>query len=79
MKTHAIHWKSLVNGKVGVGTLLFEKEEAERLAEELNEDYPEIHHVAMPGTPVPVEAVNLQPGLDYHPQPAAPVSDPARS
>ena len=42
MKTHAIHWKSTVSGKIGSGTILFEKEEAERLATELNEDYPDI-------------------------------------
>jgi hypothetical protein len=48
MKTYAIRWKNLVNGRVGSGTLAFEKEEAERLAQELNLDYPEIHHEAVP-------------------------------
>jgi len=51
MKTHAIHWKSTVNGKIGTGIRLFEKEEAERLATELNEDYPDIDHNAV--IPVP--------------------------
>ena len=47
MKTHAIHWKSTVSGKIGIGTRLFEKEEAERLTTELNEDYPDIDHDAV--------------------------------
>ncbi len=47
MKTHAIHWKSTVSGKIGTGTRLFEKEEAKRLATELNEDYPDIDHDAV--------------------------------
>jgi glutamine phosphoribosylpyrophosphate amidotransferase len=54
MKTHAIHWKSTVSGKIGTGTRLFEKEEAERLATELNEDYPGIDHDAV--IPVPASA-----------------------
>jgi hypothetical protein len=33
MKTYAIHWKSSVTGTIGTGTKLFEKKEAERLAE----------------------------------------------
>ena len=47
MKTHTIHWKSTVSGKIGTGTRLFEKEEAERLATELNGDYPDIDHDAV--------------------------------
>jgi hypothetical protein len=47
MKTHTIHWKSILNGKIGAGTFLFEKEEAERLAKELNQDYPGIEHEAV--------------------------------
>ena len=54
MKTHAIHWKSTVSGKIGTGTRLFEKEEAERLATELNEEYPDIDHDAV--IPVPASA-----------------------
>jgi hypothetical protein len=61
MKTHTIHWRSLVNGKVGAGTYLFEKEEAEHLAEELNQDYPEIHHEAVLSVSPPVEPVNGNP------------------
>ena len=47
MKTHAIQWKSSVTGSVGTGTKRFEQEEAERLATELNEDYPDIRHEAV--------------------------------
>jgi hypothetical protein len=36
MKTHAIRWKFPVSGKIGTGTKLFEKEEAEHLAKDLN-------------------------------------------
>jgi len=54
MKTHAIHWKSTVSGKIGTGTRLFEKEEAERLATELNDYYPDIDHDAV--IPVPPSA-----------------------
>lgn len=57
MKTHVIHWKSISNGRIGTGTKLFEKEEAEHLAIELNEGYPDIVHEAVPLVlPVP-EAV----------------------
>jgi len=52
MKTYAIHWKSSVTGTIGTGTKLFEKKEAERLATELNESYPDIDHEAViPGPP----------------------------
>ena len=54
MQTHAIHWKSTVSGKIGTGTKLFEKGEAERLATELNEKYPDIDHHAV--IPVPSSA-----------------------
>jgi hypothetical protein len=51
MKTHTIHWKSRANGMMGAGTILFEKEAAERLAEELNRDYPGIYHEAVIALP----------------------------
>jgi hypothetical protein len=47
MKTYAIQWKSFVTGTTGTGTKRFEKEEAEQLAKELNEDYPDIKHKAV--------------------------------
>jgi hypothetical protein len=55
MKTHTIFWKSVVTGQIGTGTKRFEKEDAERLAAELNKDYPEITHEAV--IPVPSEAM----------------------
>ncbi len=54
MKTYAIYWKSTVSGQIGTGTKRFEKKEADRLAAELNEDYPDIVHEAV--IPVPVAA-----------------------
>lgn len=53
MKTHAIHWKSKVNGIIGTGKKLFEKNEAELLATELNKSYSDIHHEAAIPVPVP--------------------------
>lgn len=44
-KTYVIEWKSKTNGRVGRGTTLFDRQEAEALAEELNRDYPEIEHL----------------------------------
>jgi len=60
MKTYAIHWKSGVTGTSGTGTKLFEKEAAERLAKELNEQFPDIHHKAV--IPVPRAAEPAIPG-----------------
>ena len=48
MKTHIIRWVSSVTGGIGAGKTLFEKEDAERLAEELNSNYPDIDHKAVP-------------------------------
>ncbi|HLH56156.1 MAG TPA: hypothetical protein VKY92_21320 [Verrucomicrobiae bacterium] len=60
-KSYVIEWKSLVNGRAGRGTKVFELEEARQLAEELNREYPGIHHepVESPESqpaPVPAEA-----------------------
>jgi hypothetical protein len=46
--SYVIQWKSKVNGRAGRGTKRFEKEEADRLVEELNHEYPEIEHAAVP-------------------------------
>lgn len=43
-KKFVIQWQSTVNGRAGRGTKLFERDEAERLAQELNQEYPQIHH-----------------------------------
>jgi len=61
MKTYAIHWKSSVTGTIGTGTKLFEKKEAERLATELNESYPDIDHEAIIPAPPAVEPADPQP------------------
>jgi len=44
---YAIQWKSKTNGRAGKGTKLFERNEAQRLAAELNQEYPEIEHEAV--------------------------------
>ena len=61
MKTHAIYWKSRATGTVGTGTKLFEKEDAEHLAEELNDKFPDIDHKAVLHTPVSVEPAGSGP------------------
>ena len=61
MKTHAIQWKSSVSGSVGTGTKRFEKEDAERLATELNKDYPDIVHEAVIPVPAAVESAVAEP------------------
>ena len=38
----------MVNGRAGRGSKQFDKEEAERLVEELNHEYPQIEHQAVP-------------------------------
>ena len=45
--SYVIQWKSKVNGRAGRGTKRFEKDEAERLVEELNREYPQIEHHAV--------------------------------
>ena len=52
MRTHAIFWKSVVSGQIKTGTKRFEKEDAERLATELNQAYPGIIH----GAVIPIRA-----------------------
>jgi hypothetical protein len=46
-----IQWKSRMNGRAGRGSKVFSREDAERLAQELNEDYPEIDHEVVPAPP----------------------------
>ena len=47
-KSYVIQWKSKVNGRAGRGTKLFDRVEAERLAAELNREYPDIQHEPLP-------------------------------
>jgi hypothetical protein len=46
-----IRWKSKVNGRAGKGTKQFERVEAERLAQELNREYPQIEHEVIKWAP----------------------------
>lgn len=41
---YVIRWKSKVNGRAGRGSKRFARQEAERLADELNREYPDIEH-----------------------------------
>ena len=45
--SYVIQWKSKANGRAGRGTKRFERDEAERLVEELNHEYPQIDHQAV--------------------------------
>lgn len=45
--SYVIQWRSRSNGRAGRGTKRFDKEEAERLVEELNREYPQIDHEAV--------------------------------
>jgi hypothetical protein len=47
-KSYVIQWTSNVNGRAGRGTKRFDKDEAERLVEELNREYPQIEHQIVP-------------------------------
>lgn len=61
MKAYSIHWKSTVNGRIGAGTFLFDKEEAESLADELNRTYPGICHEAVLSRSLSIESAVVQP------------------
>lgn len=47
IRSYIIQWKSKVNGRAGRGTKHFSHEDAQRLVEELNVEYPQIHHEAV--------------------------------
>jgi hypothetical protein len=55
--SYVIQWKSKVNGRAGRGTKRFEKDEVDRLVEELNREYPQIEHEAVAATEVEPESV----------------------
>lgn len=55
-----IQWKSKANGRVGRGSKTFTRNEAEQLAAELNQDYPEIEHQAVDAPPEGAEAETTQ-------------------
>ena len=64
--SYVIQWKSKANGRAGRGTKCFEKEEADRLVQELNYEYPEIDHEAVPAVAEPA----AEPAI---PNPAQPI------
>ncbi len=49
--SYVIQWKSKVNGRFGRGTRTFSRSEAEELTNELNAEYPDILHEAVPARP----------------------------
>ena len=55
-KNYVIQWKSKANGRAGRGTKPFEKSEADKLAAELNQEYPEIHHEVVEARQEPSDA-----------------------
>jgi hypothetical protein len=71
---YVIKWKSNVNGRAGRGTKEFEREEAERLVEELNAEYPDIEHEAIPAPP----STRPSPEPPHHePEPSTLFSEPS--
>ncbi len=46
-KDYIIAWKSNTNARMGVGKNLMERQEAESLAAQLNEEHPEFQHIAV--------------------------------
>jgi hypothetical protein len=69
-KTHVIRWKSTMTGGTGIGTKLFDQEEAERVAAELNTDYPDIQHEAIIPPPPVVPPPPVAEFADAKPDPA---------
>jgi hypothetical protein len=55
-KSYIIEWKSMVNGRSGRGTKRFDEAQANNLAEELNREYPAIHHQAVEALDTPNRA-----------------------
>lgn len=68
--SYVIQWKSKVNGRAGRGTKRFDKDEVDRLVEELNREYPQIEHQA-------VSAPGMEPQTEQAPvaaeEPVTPV------
>ncbi len=48
---YVIKWVSKVNGRAGKGSKVFRRPEAEALVEELNREYPDIHHEVIVAPP----------------------------
>ena len=67
---YVVQWKSKLNGRMGRGTKLFEREVAEQLVAELNQEYPQIEH----------ELVEVPPAAEPTPPPSAEQApEPAQS
>jgi hypothetical protein len=73
MTQYRIHWTDKRNGRTGKGTNLFDKEKAEALAKELNEQFEHIEHIAKPAAEnyIPKARQAAQPT----PRPFTPLSD----
>jgi hypothetical protein len=71
MKSYVIQWKSRINGRAGKGTKVFGYEEAALLAEELNQEYPGIHHEVIAATP-PSEVNRMQASAEESSEPRQP-------
>ncbi len=80
-KTYVIRWKSKVNGRAGRGSKLFEREEAERLVAELNQEYPEIEHelVNTEGEPRPSGPRATGPDRSPHREPGQAPPNPSHA
>ena len=76
-KKYVIQWKSKGNGRVGKGSKVFGREEAQRLAEELNHEYPDIEHQIMDATHQGGGRI-VQPGAEPSEPEAEAESNPSR-
>jgi hypothetical protein len=61
IRRYIIQWKSKVNGRAGKGTKHFSQEDAELLVEELNLEYPQIHHEAVEADAVAMHEISIEP------------------
>lgn len=59
-----IQWKNKVNGRAGKGGKVFRRDEALRLVQELNEEYPQILHEVVPAPPPKPEPEAVETGLE---------------
>ena len=59
MKTHIIHWRCRLSGKIGMGCILLAPEEADLLVKELNEEFPEIQHEAQLSEKAPLRSIAI--------------------
>lgn len=68
-RMYVIQWKSLVNGRAGRGTKLFEREQAEQLVQELNHEYPQIQHELIEVGQDEPSSSSTEPQVDSSPEP----------